>query len=149
MVKSSDILRDKSLGGLAWRYLAPFGHHVDFLVTSVFISMTLDGVLLFSRIKTYEIHVNASITVKVVGGISSCNGRKLEKSEGYNCFFVVSCVLESNRFLLTSDLLPNISLVVGQSSVNISLALRARDISTSWLTSNQWYIGQQITVSLC
>ena len=45
--------------------------------------------------------------------------------------------------LLTSDLLSNISLVVGQSSVNISLALRARDISTSWLTSNQWYIGQQ------
>ena len=36
-----------------------------------------------------------------------------------------------NRFLLTSDLLPNISLVVCQLSVNISLALRARDISTS------------------
>ena len=30
--------------------------------------------------------VNASITVKVVGGISSCNGGKLDKSEGYNCF---------------------------------------------------------------
>ena len=57
--------------------------------------MTLDGVTSFSRIKTYEIHVNASITVKDVGGISSCNGGKLEKSEGYNCFLVVSCVLES------------------------------------------------------
>ena len=44
--------------------------------------MTLDDVTSFSRIKTYEIHVNASITVKVVGGISSCNGEKLEKSEG-------------------------------------------------------------------
>ena len=31
--------------------------------------------------------------------------------------------------------------------MKISLALRARDIFTSRLTSNQWYIGQQITVS--
>ena len=61
----------------------------DFLMTSIFISMTLDGVTSFSRIKTYEIHVNASIIVKYVGGISSCNGGKLEKSEGYYCFFVV------------------------------------------------------------
>ena len=50
-----------------------------------------------------------------------------------------------NRILLTSDLLPNISLVVGQSSVNISLGLP--DISTSRLTSNQRDIGQQITVN--
>ena len=55
--------------------------------------------------------------------------------------------LNRNRILLTSDLLPNISLVVGQSSVNISLGLRAPDISTSRLTSNQRDIGQQITVS--
>ena len=40
--------------------------------------------------------------------------------------------------LFTGDLLPNISLVVGQSIVNIS---RAR------LTANQLKIGQQITVS--
>ena len=39
-------------------------------------------------LKTYEILVNASVTVKGVGGISSCNGGKLEKPEGYNCFFV-------------------------------------------------------------
>ena len=32
--------------------------------------MMLDGVTLFSHIKTYEIHVNASITVKELGGIS-------------------------------------------------------------------------------
>ena len=32
--------------------------------------MTLGGVTSFSRIKTYEIHVNASITVKFHGGIS-------------------------------------------------------------------------------
>ena len=30
MVKCSDILSDKSLGGLVWRYLAPFGRHFDF-----------------------------------------------------------------------------------------------------------------------
>ena len=30
--------------------------------------MPLDGVTSFSRIKTYEIHVNASVTVKVLSG---------------------------------------------------------------------------------
>ena len=35
----------------------------------------------------YEMHVNACITVKIVGGISLCNGGKLEESEGSNCFF--------------------------------------------------------------
>ena len=40
-------------------------------------------------------HVNISITVKTVGRISLCDGRKLEKSEGYNYFFVVFYVIES------------------------------------------------------
>ena len=33
-------------------------------------------------------YVNACITVKIVGGISLCNGGKLEESEGPNCFFL-------------------------------------------------------------
>ena len=86
MLKSSDILRHKSLGGLAWRYQAPFGRHFYSFGDVIFISLRIDG----------EIHVNAFVTVKVVGGISSCNhGEKLEKSEGNNCVFIVSCVLES------------------------------------------------------
>ena len=40
-----------SLGGNAWRYFAPFGRHFDFLVTSIFSSMMLDGVTAFSRIE--------------------------------------------------------------------------------------------------
>ena len=40
-----------SRGGNAWRFFAPFGRHFDFLVTSIFISMTLDGVTSFSRIE--------------------------------------------------------------------------------------------------
>ena len=39
--------------------------------------------------------VNACITVKIVGGISLCNGGKLEESEGSNYFYIVFCVLES------------------------------------------------------
>ena len=77
--------------------------------------------------KTYEI--NAFITVKVFGGISfhvmAENWQYLKDTLAF--------LLESK---LTSDLLPNISLVVGQSSVHISLVLRVREISTS-LTSNQ------------
>ena len=34
MVKCSDILSDKSLGGLVLRYLVLFGRHFDFFVTS-------------------------------------------------------------------------------------------------------------------
>ena len=44
--------------------------------------------------KTCEIHVKASITVKVVGRISSYNCRKMEKS-GLTCFFIGSFVSES------------------------------------------------------
>ena len=51
-----------------------------------------------------------------------------------------------NRFFVTSDLLRNILLVVGQPSMNTSLALHTRNISTLQLTSNWWYIGQRITV---
>ena len=51
--------------------------------------MTLDGVTSFSRIKNVRIYVNACITVKIVGGISLCNGGKLEESVDSNSFFVV------------------------------------------------------------
>ena len=42
-------------------------------------------------------HVNISITVKTVGGISLYDGGKLGESEGYNYFFVVFHVLESKQ----------------------------------------------------
>ena len=41
-------------------------------------------------------------------GILQCNGGKLEESEGYNCFFIVSCVLESKyRSAIVCELLSN------------------------------------------
>ena len=40
-------------------------------------------------------HVNVSVTVKTVGGISLFDGGKLEESKGYNYFFGVFNVLES------------------------------------------------------
>ena len=57
--------------------------------------MTLDGVTSFSHIKNVRNTCIACSTVKIVGGISLCNGGKLEESEGSNCFFIVFCVLES------------------------------------------------------
>ena len=56
MVKSGDILRDKSLHRLAGRH---FGLFV------ILISMMLDGAASFSCIKTYEIHVDACIIVSL------------------------------------------------------------------------------------
>ena len=41
----------------------------------------------FLALETYEIHVNACITVKSVVGISLCNGGKLNESEDFNCCF--------------------------------------------------------------
>ena len=56
--------------------------------------------------------------------------KELESSDGYSYLFVVTCTLEL-KYSLANNLffLPNISLVVGLLSVNISIALRARDIS--------------------
>ena len=71
--------------------------------------MPLDGVTSFSHIKIIRNTRKCLIIVKVVGGICSCNGRQQEKSDGYICCFVVSCV-NRNKFLLTSNLLSNISL---------------------------------------
>ena len=39
-----------------------------------------------------------------------CNGAKLEESEGYNCFFIISCELRA----LVFELLSNKSRFVGQ-----------------------------------
>ena len=46
----------------------------------------------FLALKTYEIQVNACITVKIVDGISFCNGGKLEESEGLLLFSSFLCV---------------------------------------------------------
>ena len=91
----------------------------------------------FLASKAYELHVNASIIVKDLGWISihvmAENWQHLKGTLAFSSFLVC---YNRNRVLLTSSLLPIISLVVGQSSVNISLALRARDSSLR-LTSNQ------------
>ena len=94
--------------------------------------MTLDGVTSFSRIKTYGRCLNSSNTSSWQD-FFSCKGGNLKTSERYTRVFV-DFFFVSNRIekvLLTCDLLPNISLFVGQLSVNISLSLHALDISTS------------------
>ena len=50
MVKHSDLFCNKSLGGSARRYLAPFRRHVDAFLTSVIFSTALDGVTSFFRV---------------------------------------------------------------------------------------------------
>ena len=64
--------------------------------------------------KSYEIHVNVSITIKVLGGVSFhvtvINWQQLKDTLGFSSF--LGC-LNQNRILLTRDLLPNISLVIG------------------------------------
>ena len=82
--------------------------------------------------KTYEMHVNASVTVQVLGGISFHVMAKNWKHLKDSLAFVSSLECSNrNRVWLTSEILPNVSLDVGQSLVNMSLALFTYDISTS------------------
>ena len=61
-------------------------------MTSGFIFITLDGVTSFSRVKIHEIHLNASITVKVLGGISfhvmAENWKQLKDTLAFSSFLV-------------------------------------------------------------
>ena len=80
--------------------------------------MTLDGEMSFSRIK--NLHVNASMAVKILGGICVHALAKIWKHLKDTLAFLSFIVCKNrNRVLLTSDLLPNISLAVGRSSGNI------------------------------
>ena len=79
--------------------------------------------------------VYASMTVKVFGGIFHVIAEILKHLKDTLAFSSCLAFYNRYRFLLASDLLPNISLVVGQSSVNLSLALSASDISTTDLQS--------------
>ena len=96
MDKLSDILCNKSLGGNARRYLAPFRRHFD---TPADVNLSFYNVrrcnVVFLTSTTLEMHVNVSVTVKTFGGISLFDGGKFEKSKGYNYIFVVFYVLES------------------------------------------------------
>ena len=88
MVNNHVLFCNNSLGvgENACRCWAPF-HDVILLIDHV--SLTLDDVTSFLRF------INVRNTYMTVAGFLQCNGGKLEDSEGYNCFFIVSCVLES------------------------------------------------------
>ena len=95
MVKLSDLLCNKSLGGSARRYLAPFRCHFVTLLRSVFVSTTLDGVTSFSHVNNVRNACKRQRYSQTVGEISVFDGGKFEESEGYNSLFVVFYVLES------------------------------------------------------
>ena len=98
--------------------------------------MTLDKITSFSCFRILRNTLNASIRVIVLGRISfheMANSGNIWIHLPFRRFLSVRMEIG----LPTSDLLPSISLVVGQSSVNISLVTRAHDVSTSRLTSIQ------------
>ena len=64
-------------------------------------------------------HVNISVTVKTVGGISLCDGGQLEESEGHDYFFVVFCArIEIDRLLCVICWVINHSLSVSCKQIN-------------------------------
>ena len=96
-------------------------------MTSVLMSMTVGSA------KLYDIHVNASVSVKVFGEISVHvmveKWQNLKDTLVFLSFLCVRIEIESCQQVICCP--------IGQSSVNISLALRTRDIHTSPLTSNR------------
>ena len=83
--------------------------------------------VVFLASATYVMHVNVSVTVKTVGGISLFDGGKLGESEGY-FFRRFLCVRIENRSALVRDLLNNKTQFVVQAQEDKSLALRASDL---------------------
>ena len=87
------------------------------------------------------------------------NGGKLETSEGYTCLFCYFLcgrieIESSNKWSVAQYIADSWSVVseyITRASpfwyIHLTTDRRARDICTKRLTNNQWYIGQQITVS--
>ena len=98
--------------------------------------MTLDKVTSFSCFRILRNTLNAYIRVIVLARISF---HEMAKSGNIwiHLRFRRFLSVRIETILLTSNLLPSISLVVGQSSVTISLVTRAHDVSSSRLTSSQ------------
>ena len=58
-------------------------------------SLTLEGVTSFFHVINVRNTCKRLRYSQTFGGIASVQWRKLEEFEGHNCFFIVSCVLES------------------------------------------------------
>ena len=87
---------------------------------------------LFLASETYEIRVNASTTVKDLGGISiHVMAEKLATSEGFTCLLVVSCVLKSKYSLANKWFV--VQYITGCRSV-------VSEYNTMTRASRSWYI---------
>ena len=49
--------------------------------------------------KTYQIYVNVCDVCKILAGVLQCNGGKLEKSDDFNCIFVVRIDIDQLHFV--------------------------------------------------
>ena len=146
MVKPSDLLCNKSLGGSARCYLALFRRHFDTLLTSIFVSTTLDCVTSFS-------HVNS---------VRNACKRQRYSQNCWRDFFtgwrevwrIWRIQLLFRRFLCVRIEIDQLLCVICW-VINHSLSISCKKInhsrsalviwSTLQLTSKQWFITQQIT----
>lgn len=85
------------------------------------------NVLFLSQNLNQSIQARESITGKILVVFLHVMVENLSNLKDTLAFFVISSVLEFKKILSYCDLLPNISLVVGQSSDNkhVSLALQS------------------------
>ena len=77
----------------------------------------------FRALKISDLNHSATeATIKNICGAFQCNGGKLEESEGYNFFFIISCVLEYNGSALA------VNRWVINCGMSVSSTLCTRDI---------------------
>ena len=84
--------------------------------------------VVFSFTKSYAVYVNACIKVKVVGGISSCNDRRLKSLKihlPFLSFFCAGIEIDSFKEVICWPIYYRLEVC---REVNLSLVLRARNI---------------------
>ena len=106
---------DKSLGGSARRYLAPFRRHFDNLLTSVFVSKTLDGVTSFFLSQQRKKCMSTSaLHSKLLAGFLYSMAESWKNLKDTITFSSSSMCLTRNRSALVRDLFSNKSKFAGQ-----------------------------------
>ena len=146
MVNFSDLFCNKSLSGSAQRYLAQFRRNFDTLLTSVFVSLTLDGVTSLFQVNNVK---------------NACKRQRYSQNCWRDVFIrwrnvgrIWRIRLLFRRFLCVRIEIDHLLCVIYW-MINHSLSDSCKTInhsryslviwSTLQLTSKHWFITQQIT----
>ena len=141
--KTSDLFWNKSQGGCARRYLAPFRRHSETLLTSVFVAMTLDDFYQVKNVRNACKHQGYSQNCWWHFFMRWCKDRRIWRIQLlFSCFLCVR--IEIDQLLCLICWIINHSLSVSCKKINHSCSALVI-WSSLQLNTSQWFITQQIT----